>query len=181
MRRYVGKNPKITKLRRLQRDVTVSCSNLIALAAADHYPFVVVVETKAIHLVDYGKMEIAVDLNLYIDKTILQTSYSIPCRTYWSEQHSLLAAFLIDTNSVETIGDPEMKTMCNKNDLMISSSIDCGYCIDPHSSLVGMFKSLLRECNRLKIHGIGYRHDSFFKLVEMPYEREHRYSIFMVF
>lgn len=183
--RYVGKHPDIIKLNTLR--VRNRHDSLIKLAAAmNHDLFVVVVHVIEIKFTNHDDddddgnvnkefQQLSVELMLYMKKESLLKSYTVPFRSYWSEKHVLFAAFLMDKVSVETIGDPLMKTTRNENGLMIASTEKCGYYIDPHSSLLDMFKSILRESIRLNIGCLGCHYNSYFENIEKSYVEKYRY------
>ena len=57
----------------------------------------------------------------------------------------------MDKDDVQDIGEPSIKALCTENDFMVASAEGCGYFTDKDNSLVEMFKTLLRESQRLKV------------------------------
>ena len=81
----------------------------------------------------------SVDLTLYLRPNIIGKGLFFAYELYWCKEHQLLTTFLIDPEIVVNSGDPEMKALCSARDLMVPSSVGCGYYTENCTTLVDMY------------------------------------------
>lgn len=161
----IGKNPVVSYINSF-RDTSSYMLNLIEVAYTDpSSPLCVTVDVIQLTKVDLSNeiIRVSVDLTLYLLPNQLEKDIEFPCDSYWCTEHQLLVTFLMDPESIGNLGDPEMKALCTERDLMVPSSAGCGYFSDRGTTLVDMYKSLLRESNRLSVKPRGVRFNGSFE------------------
>eukprot|EP01035_Chromulina_nebulosa_P027378 gene27378-36010_t len=160
----IGKNPMVSHIKSF-REISSYMLNLIEVACTDlSSPLCVTVDVQLVKIdLVYQNIRVSVDLTLYLRPNIIGKGVSFPYDSYWCKEHQLLTTFLVDPEIVVNSGDPEMKDLCSARDLMVPSSVGCGYYSDNGTTLVDMYKSLLRESHRLSVKPRGVQYNGSFE------------------
>jgi hypothetical protein len=162
--RTVGKNPNVSHINSF-REISSGMLSLFEVAIGEsNSPLCVTVDVQSVTVdVDDEIILVSADLTLYLRPNLIWKPIEFSCDAYWSREHQLLVTFLMDLNNIGNLGDPSMKALCAECDLMEPSSTGCGYFSDRVSTLVDMYKTLLRESDRLSVEQRGVRFDKSFE------------------
>jgi len=157
--RQLGRHPSLSELRYYLK---YALDNESLIKFGNLSPFEVIVDLLGVGDLDVieGTVKLAIELKMYLPvEEFSQKPRRLSIFPYWNNAHKLLAAFLMDKDDVQDIGEPSIKALCTENDFMVASAEGCGYFTDKDNSLVEMFKTLLRESQRLKVEIVGFNFD----------------------